>query len=151
MTDDKLADLERLANAATKAPWFKREETCEAGPLTDQHIALVGSNATSADLNFVCAARSAVPELIAEVRRLQAEREGVVCIGNDGFWGRACPRVQLQLNAAVAELAALRQVADIASGILELDVSGRHRLTEIQDALADAIEAAQAAKGGTRG
>ena len=101
MTDERLAELERLANAATPGPWRVVEKRmkvrksdggswtswvtkeiataargeddrvvgCEYSSLAHDAYLFWGSEA---DPEFVATARTAVPELLAEVRRLRA-------------------------------------------------------------------------------
>lgn len=89
MTDEELAELERIAEAATEPPW----ETGLANDFTDRTSvegpAFVSGNEIPdpelepeefrevqaqihADATFIATARGAVPDLIAEVRRLKA-------------------------------------------------------------------------------
>lgn len=75
MTEQELADIEALANAATLGPW-------EAGDPYDQRttepLAVYGMGMEVADTQlvrdatFIAASRAAVPALVAEVRRLRA-------------------------------------------------------------------------------
>jgi hypothetical protein len=83
MTDDRLAELERLCAAATPGPWEVDADRrlalgvasvrCVHG--TRPTVAHVDAHLREMDeaAAFVAAARTAVPELIAEVRRLRAE------------------------------------------------------------------------------
>ena len=85
MTEQDLAAIEALANAATPGPW--RHQTAANADAPDDYGAvkvggtLLIDDAPDADCAFVCAARDAVPALVAEVRRLRglveaAYREG---------------------------------------------------------------------------
>lgn len=58
MTNDELERLAKLADAATAGPWVTH---------IDGHLRLMDETAA-----FIAAARTAVPELLAEVRRLRA-------------------------------------------------------------------------------
>lgn len=79
LTDQQLSGIEARANAATPGPWCTDSweiyqgaeyeagaewigETCRAGEMDDSR----------ADAEFVAAARTDVPALLAEVRRLTA-------------------------------------------------------------------------------
>jgi hypothetical protein len=90
MTDEQLNRLEHLAAAATPGPWSWRP-TGDNRDVTGPYLGIGGQliarlcgyptnlrvcaidTASRADGDFIAAARSAVPELIAEVRRLRAE------------------------------------------------------------------------------
>lgn len=97
MTDEQLAEWERLAAAATPGPW-------EAIPTVDADFATIktrgklgwmqyheydpGIDAT--DAAFVAAAREAVPALVAEVRRLREALRAVErVVDGDGDASRA--------------------------------------------------------------
>jgi hypothetical protein len=80
MTPEHLAELERLADAATPGPWTTGTGTNGLHPwevVTSPHLPAVemhGDDATAvADAVFIAAARQAVPALVAEVRRLARE------------------------------------------------------------------------------
>lgn len=81
MTDDELNAMQALADAATKGPWESYGDTgalwqpcsvrqCDDydGPGIEICEAVSGANAA-----FIGAARSFVPQAIAEIRRLKAE------------------------------------------------------------------------------
>lgn len=75
MTEQELAELGALANAATPPPW-EAENDVGTGILSAMlgggpHMMAFGDVWTFADAAFIAAARTAVPELIAEVRRLR--------------------------------------------------------------------------------
>lgn len=87
MSDEELDRLERLADGATPGPWDDRHRGCLRIPIIAPHpardadwrlIADVRSAGREREANaaFIAAARTAVPELIAEVRRLRAQIEG---------------------------------------------------------------------------
>ena len=70
MTEERLAELEALAEAATQGPWTRRLGVVKAD--TDAKIChFIRSNNAA----FIGAAREAVPELIAEIRRLWEREE----------------------------------------------------------------------------
>jgi hypothetical protein len=76
ITDERLADIESRAEAATPGPWKSYLEEREKMSGSDfiqtggEDIYLTG--ATAADQDFIAAAREDVPVLLAEVRRLRA-------------------------------------------------------------------------------
>lgn len=92
ISDEKLKEWERLANDATRGPWFAcggmvctvdsndNRDTC---PEPRIHCAelkcfngrLNGNKIVFPDQKFAAAAREAVPALIAEVRRLQEVKD----------------------------------------------------------------------------
>lgn len=79
MSDNDLNRLEALANAATPGPW-EAENDCGTGILSGMlggrpRMMPFGDVWTFADAVFIAAARTAVPELIAEVRRLRERLE----------------------------------------------------------------------------
>lgn len=70
MDDLDLDELERLANDATPGPWTL---TARGGIRHDEeYIVDPNSVALNCDGRFIAAARTAVPALIAEARRLRA-------------------------------------------------------------------------------
>lgn len=81
MTNARLDEIEKLANAATPGPWNTDPDGC-LGPNTivaehGGYEHMIGTfdagtgNDADADRAFVLAAREAVPELVAEARRLR--------------------------------------------------------------------------------
>lgn len=97
MTEERLSELEALADAATKGPWEVKHEDygdewwfggsgcgqviIEGDP--DSYPGIPGLQAVygghdTADAAFIAAARTAVPELISEVRGLRAERDAAI-------------------------------------------------------------------------
>jgi len=81
MTPEKLSRWKKLAEAATEGPWTY------SGYFADAHFGIdplffysqgetdFPKSITEDDLSFIAEARTAVPELIAEVERLQRELE----------------------------------------------------------------------------
>lgn len=68
-----LKELKRLADAATDGPWDAYISTHPKG-YADLYLKSDGNKeifATSADMDFIAASRTAIPELIAEVERLR--------------------------------------------------------------------------------
>jgi hypothetical protein len=77
-----LDNLEALADRATPAPWQSKQQLGDLWPTKIRtprgvigEIWSVSKTPLHADMHFVCAAREAVPDLIAEVRRLRAQRD----------------------------------------------------------------------------
>lgn len=76
VTEEQLAEWERLTEAATEGPWdvMTREQWEEGFPFcadgTNPYTFPVDIDAP--DAAFIAAAREAVPALVAEVRRLRA-------------------------------------------------------------------------------
>ncbi|MFN7185996.1 MAG: hypothetical protein ACK5VE_06490 [Alphaproteobacteria bacterium] len=68
MTEQELADLDALAAAATPGPWEQIDSRAYSSG-TGLQVCLC--NETDADAAFIAAARTAVPALVAEVRRLR--------------------------------------------------------------------------------
>lgn len=73
MTPSDLEKLERLVEAATKGPWHigHISELDDSAVIDNPELLCVGRINTQADQAFVCRARTAMPNLIAEVKRLQ--------------------------------------------------------------------------------
>lgn len=74
MADLDLDEIERLADAATPGPWGVEPDRNSLDDLVMAKIGLVAATARE-DAAFIAAARTAVPALSAEVRRLR-EAEG---------------------------------------------------------------------------
>lgn len=70
ITDNELAELERLCEAATAGPWDTRHGCIVA--VADREL-ICGINPNTESAKFIIAARVALPKLIAEVKRLRAE------------------------------------------------------------------------------
>jgi hypothetical protein len=69
MTTERLAELSAIAAGATPGPWislFRAVRIPQAGEPFDMFVG------DEDDADFIVAAREAVPELIAEIERLQA-------------------------------------------------------------------------------
>ena len=77
MTDELDLDaIEARAEVATPGPWtIKRGGVRSSEWLLDPDLDGWGHIDFEADAEFIAAARSDVPALVAEVRRLQAERD----------------------------------------------------------------------------
>lgn len=75
MTPDELAELERLANAATPGPWEADDEGTNTIWGRDGGVVVPSIYSTSVcgwDVAFIVAARTAVPALVAKVRELES-------------------------------------------------------------------------------
>ncbi len=70
MTEERIAQLEALCTQAEKGPWVDDEE----GGISVQWGEPLGGMFTRNDAEFVAEARTALPEALAEVRRLKAEQ-----------------------------------------------------------------------------
>lgn len=86
MDDQRLGELERLERAATPAPWVSMIEgrdhlsgddfiQAPGDDDPDIYVAIRVSDsfhpAAAADQDFIAAARNAIPDLLAEIRRLR--------------------------------------------------------------------------------
>jgi hypothetical protein len=86
LTERQLAELERVAAAASAGPWEgviagdDASGFCALGPV---HTGAGADTRAEHDSDFICAAREALPALVAEVRRLRAE-----ALDQDGQMGR---------------------------------------------------------------
>ena len=107
MTKERLQQLEALEQAATKGPWEVQDasnpdedEPCyrEIRGWTDESSDGTYLKLSVDDAAFVAESRTALPELIAEVRRLKAENSDMAQLFN--FLG---PYIQWQrIGAAIA-------------------------------------------------
>ncbi len=75
MTDDELDAIEARANAATPGPWLPSLDTwpprrLDGSPRLSEITHSLGM--FPGDMAFIAAARTDVPALIAEIRRLRA-------------------------------------------------------------------------------
>lgn len=94
LTPDRLAELDRLCREATPGPWFlvgypwlpPNTNTYVIAGCEDPHGGTLvcdfdfvedreQDDNSDADAAFIAAARSAIPDLIAHVRELEAENE----------------------------------------------------------------------------
>lgn len=76
MDEAALVELERLVAAATPPPW-----TCEPGPyfeVMDGENRPVRASWFGGNARFIAAARTALPALVAEVRRLRGMMEEMI-------------------------------------------------------------------------
>jgi hypothetical protein len=88
VNDERIAEIEKLCENATPGPWEAWRAQAGESPISDDSVDAVWSSASSPhrrvamqhhrfseamlDMEFIAMARSAVPELLAELRR---ERE----------------------------------------------------------------------------
>lgn len=79
MTAERWAALVTLCAEATEGPWVDDEE----GGISVQWGEHLGGMLTRNDAEFVTTARTALPEALAEVRRLQIENEQLRQIGDE--------------------------------------------------------------------
>lgn len=106
MDPEQLEHLDQLASEATPGPWVYLLSAMGDPSNGPDHISLDGPEYTVAeiegcrtgdrDATFIAAARIAVPELVAEVRRLRAQldqinarhqrRPGGACVTCWSFW-----------------------------------------------------------------
>ena len=70
MTKDRLKEIEARADAATDGPWMSVDSYIGVEEAEDQ---AVGETGRDADATFIAHARTDIPDLIAEVKRLQGE------------------------------------------------------------------------------
>ena len=77
LPDARLAEIEAVEATATKGPWLQTDGWTVEGPRADDGCGLMVSIDVGdpADGAFIAMARDAVPELVAEVKRLRAEVE----------------------------------------------------------------------------
>jgi hypothetical protein len=83
ITEQELAEIEALAAAATKGPWYGYENQ---GVFLDEEAhnpvfqtgcgCCTQEDLSEADAAFIAASREAVPRMAAEIRRLREELEG---------------------------------------------------------------------------
>ncbi len=75
MTDEELAAIEQRETAATRGPWeFSSKTACIESPYGTIGIPSFSLNFQS-DMRFAAHARMDVPALLAETRRLKADRK----------------------------------------------------------------------------
>ena len=94
LTPARLSEIEAAADAATEGPWYalpkysllgKRSTVAEAGPVRVTADDAHELQTAGEDAAFIALARTAVPELVAECRRLrEALQEAFVAIGSNG-------------------------------------------------------------------
>lgn len=118
MSDIDLDAIEARANAATDGPWWHYGDGFREihGPQNDEEdgwapqVAVAGDDGTLPDAEFIAHARTDIPALVAEVRRLRAQVEAVRHILSSGY--ADFQAFQADLRAAVA----LDVVLDAATG-----------------------------------
>jgi hypothetical protein len=77
MTDEELAGIEARANAATAGPWTVDNDTDKRCQIATASAGVI-ADMLRVDGVFCAAARTDVPALLAEVRRLRGELQCVV-------------------------------------------------------------------------
>jgi len=79
MTDEELTAIEARANAATREPWSVGDAYVPTASLSAVSVYGMGMEIAECQMpedgTFIAAARVDVPALVAEVRRLRAERD----------------------------------------------------------------------------
>lgn len=111
LTEEQLAELERLAEAATSGPWTAR---VSKGTAYVSHEGPVGMTSVDdnglfdpVDARFIAAARTGVPAIIARVRELEA----VVKDGAVRHWRQLYGSARERAAMAEAEAMRLRRSA----------------------------------------
>lgn len=81
MTEQELAAIEKRANAATREPWSVSGTYVPTASLSAVSVYGMGMEVAECQMDtdgtFIAAARVDVPALIAEVRKLTAERDAL--------------------------------------------------------------------------
>jgi hypothetical protein len=89
LTPERIAEIEKRCNAATAGPWFHRQAGMEGhGQAYDwiadaegvgRHSKIIVSRESvyggTPDYSFIAHARTDIPDLVSEVKRLRAELE----------------------------------------------------------------------------
>lgn len=107
MTPERIAEIRRLAEAATKGPWTAKEPAFAPGikarVFGPTYKGKFEGQETMAvpDADFIAAAREAVPELLDDVDRLEAR---VKELSNPATWRATINRLESAELAALAEL-----------------------------------------------
>ena len=100
ITEEQLAELERLEREATPGPWELKDGMLTFPPATDQDVARMSGASCcewiGATMPILVAARNALPQLIAEVRRLRAVVDACARAG--------CPTAYMESYLAAAEV-----------------------------------------------
>lgn len=111
LTDEQLAELERLEKEATPPPWRTESdghfwlisEGEEPSPAQDDYLGIVASKIVGekANADIIAAARNVLPALLDEVRRLRdAVETAVRCNDRDAH---PCPTCSAKLRAALED------------------------------------------------
>jgi hypothetical protein len=140
MPDECLAEIEALAAAATPGPWEamyfgdRIVHWLEGGDfeyVVDEPVANVDN------ARFIAAARTAIPRLVAEIRRLRADLAAADDATNEALLHNetSCEVVK-ERDRLKAELAAAKEIADSFQESAEIAASQRNaawaRLDRIQ-------------------
>ena len=75
LTDEKLDELQRLSDAATPGKWKRGRDSASAYVFDAKGAWICTASRSVADASFIAASRTALPALIAEVRRGRGEAE----------------------------------------------------------------------------
>lgn len=120
MPTEQLDAIEQCANAAARGPWWNDGHEIHQGAPEDVDPLWIGETCNldlldkgDANAAFIAAARQAVPDLVAEVRRLTAALAAEQTAHEDTSTALAsyrllAPRLQQQTEKAQAEATALR-------------------------------------------
>lgn len=85
VTDEQIAEWRRLSDAATSGPWRATSDGDWVGYViaAKRRTTIAICEASEVDMDFIAAAREAVPALLAEIERLRAatrDREAVILL-----------------------------------------------------------------------
>lgn len=149
MTEDELATIEARANASQPGPWWvvtvgKDHDDGPSHIVMSKYVSITeafagGEIPQSVDAEFMAKARADVPALVAEVRRLTAERDAAFNRGVEAMREAAVQHFKQRAEgiehaaariACIAPTAAVcatldeaRRVADVADEIRALEVA----------------------------
>ena len=149
MTEDELATIEARANAAQPGPWWvvvvgKNHDDGPSHIIMSEYVSITeafagGEIPQAVDAEFMAKARTDVPALVAEVRRLTAERDAAFNCGVEAMREAAVQHFKQRAEgiehaaariACIAPTAAVcatldeaRRVADVADEIRALEVA----------------------------
>ncbi len=91
-----------------------------------------------ADAEFIALARTALPRALDELEQSRAECERLGDEGKSGWWGRACARLQIELNQVTAERDSLRaQLAETSKALCAEDQENDHLRAQIEQVTAE--------------
>lgn len=81
MTPKRIAELRALCEKATPGPWYE-SMTYTPSVFPKDSTTAVAFDLLKTDMNFIAAARTAVPELLDEIERVQKQRDTIVEVHN---------------------------------------------------------------------
>ena len=116
MTDAELDAIEARCRAATEGPWDFDREAGEINGYRGSERWLIGGVWMGTDGEFAAAARTDVPALVAEVRRLREDRDQAVHASQANT--RELCRAWEQRDKALAEVARLSEALDAAARVV---------------------------------